>query len=230
MTLKLHGPRKQALVIGLGQFGMSLARSLSELRVEVLAVDRNPALLTRSAEFAAESASFDATDEAALASAAPGKRDFCIVAMSAHRESSIICTALLRQLGAPYVIARAADPVHARILRLVGAHEVVNPDESWGQRMARRLLYRGLMNAIPLGDGLTIVEMQTPAAFVNKTLLDLELPKRFGIAVVAIRRSADSGPGRLEFPRADAPLGADEALVLVASEPAMEQVMEWSRR
>lgn len=230
MTRQAHAPRKQALVIGLGQFGMSLARSLSDLRVEVLAVDRNPAQLTRSAEFAAESASFDATDEAALATAAPAKRDFCIVAMSAHRESSIICTALLRQLGAPHVIARAADPIHARILRLVGAHEVVNPDESWGQRMARKLLYRGLMDAIPLGDGLTIVELRAPESFVGKTLMDLALPRRYGIAVVAIRRSADTGPGRLEFPRADEPLDADEALVLVASESAMDQVMEWSRR
>jgi trk system potassium uptake protein TrkA len=213
--------RKQALVIGLGQFGMSLVRALAARNVEVLAVDRDPSLAQAAASVAVEAVAFNAVDEAALARAAPAERDYCICAIGTDKESSIICTAILRQLGARYLVSRAINPVHERILRLVGAHEVVNPDQELGSRMAKRLLYKGMLDAVPLGEELSIVELRVPPGFVGQSLLELGLPRRHGITVAAIRHHGD----RVELPKADRPLAADDVLVVVAPEAAVEALL-----
>ncbi|MBC7172273.1 MAG: TrkA family potassium uptake protein, partial [Polyangiaceae bacterium] len=127
---------RQAIVIGLGQFGMAVARALSERRVEVLAIDLSEDRVRAVAPFVAEAAAFDATNEEALARTSPERRDLCVCAIGDEsRESSIICTAMLRQMGAPRIVARANDPMHERILGLVGAHRVVNPEREYGQRI-----------------------------------------------------------------------------------------------
>ena len=93
--------RKQVIVIGLGQFGLALGRSLHERGVEVLAIDSSLELVEAAAPFVTEAVCFDATDEKALMRAAPGDRDVCVVAIGDHsRDASIVCTALLKQLGA----------------------------------------------------------------------------------------------------------------------------------
>lgn len=126
--------KKQAIVIGLGQFGMSVARALSERGVDVLAVDIAEERVRVAAGFAAEAACFDAMDTDALARTSPERREVCICAIGDEaKEASIICTALLRQMGAPRVIARANDDLHERILKLVGAHQVVNPERAFGE-------------------------------------------------------------------------------------------------
>jgi len=113
--------KKQAIVIGLGQFGMALARTLTERGVEVLAVDTSEERVRLAASFVTEAACFDGTDEAALTRAAPDRREVCVCAIGDDaRDASIICTALLRQMGAKKIVARANTDVHMRILRLVG--------------------------------------------------------------------------------------------------------------
>ncbi len=217
--------RKQALVIGLGQFGMALVKALTELKVDVLAADRDPELVQTATRFAVEAVAFNAVDEIALGRAAPAQRDLAICAIGTDRESSIICTALLRQLGAPHVVARATDPVHERILRLVGAHEVVNPDQDYGRRFAKKLLFRGLLDAVPLGDDLSILELKTPRPFVGKTLKELALPKNHNITVAAIRPPSEEPGGALEPPRADRRLTERDVLVIVAPESAVNDLV-----
>jgi trk system potassium uptake protein TrkA len=218
--------RKQALVIGLGQFGLSLSRALTDRGVEVIAVDLNPGLVEAAADFVAEAVVFNAIDEDALGRAAPARRDICVCAIGNEaRENSILCTALLRQMGAPKVVARATDDLHERILRLVGAHEVVNPERAFGERLATRLAYSGVIEEAPLGEDLSITEIRTPPALVGRTLLELKLPRRFGVTVVALRRAQD-GRGRLLVPRPDDPLQADDILVIVAPPGAVTVFLE----
>ena len=218
--------RKQALVIGLGQFGLSLSRALTERGVDVMAVDLDPALVELAADFVAEAVVFNALDEEALSRADPARRDVCVVAIGNEaREGSILCTALLRQMGAPRVVARATNDLHERILKVVGAHEVVNPERAFGERLATRLAYSGVIEEAPLGEDLTITEIQIPHALVGRTLLDLKLPRRFGVTVVAVRRAQD-GRGRLLIPRPDDPLKAEDILVMVAPPGAVTQLLE----
>ncbi|HMV69194.1 MAG TPA: TrkA family potassium uptake protein [Myxococcota bacterium] len=210
----MHMP--QILVVGLGQFGMALTRSLVAHGGEVLAIDRDEDKVAEAATFAAEAMCFDAADEAELQAVAPARRDYCVCAIGDEsRESSIIVTALLRQMGAPRVIARSTDALHERILTLVGAHEIINPERAIGERMAMRLLHRGVLEMLPLGDDLVITELSAPASFVGRTLADLALPRRFQVTVVAIRRNR-GGRGVLVMPSPNEPLEPGDILVIVS--------------
>lgn len=218
---------KQALVVGLGQFGMSLARALATRGVEVLAVDLREERLRVAASFADETAAFDATDADALARTSPERRDVCVCAIGDEaKEASIICTALLRQMGAERVIARANDDVHARILRLVGAHEVVNPEREFGERFATRMVYDRVIGELPLGDDLLVTELRPPEAFVGRSLKDLQLPAKYAITVVAVRHK---GKEMVLAPDPLRPLEAEDVLLVVSKEGAVGKVMKRDR-
>ena len=213
---------QQFLIVGLGQFGMSLSRTLSEKGAEVLAVDVNPSLVEEAAAFVTEAMVVDATDEDELARLEPRKRDVAVCAIGDEaKESSIICATLLRQLGAPLVVARANDKMHQRILQLVGAHQVVNPEQEFGKRFANRLLYRDIVVDTILGEDLHLTEIRILPGMVGKTLLHLALPKRYGVMVVGIRRGS---PARVVQPSADESLQADDHLIIVSCESAIAKL------
>ncbi len=215
---------QQILIIGLGQFGMSLCRALSEKGAEVLAVDMSKHLVEEAAGFVTEAVVIDATDEAELARLEPGKRDVAVCAIGDDsKEASIICTALLRQMGAPVVIARANDKMHQRILQLVGAHQILNPEQEFGKRFANRLLYRKVIADTNLGEDLHLTEICTQPSMVGKTLVELSLPKRFGVMVVGVRRSAK---GSVVQPLPNEPLNAEDNLIIVSNEAAIPKLIK----
>ena len=215
---------QQILIIGLGQFGMSLSRTLSERGAEVLAVDINKNLVAEAAVFVTEAIVIDATDEAELARLEPGKRDVAVCAIGDDsKESSIICTALLRQMGTPLVIARANDKMHKRILQLVGAHQIINPEQEFGKRFANRILYRNTIVDTNLGEDLLLTEIHTQPSMVGKTRIELALPKKFGVTVVAIRRDANS---KVVQPSPDEPLKAEDTIIIVSNEAAIPQLIK----
>lgn len=215
---------QQIIVIGMGQFGMALARALAKKGVEVLAVDSNKALVEDAAAFATEALVLDATDEDELARLEPSKRDAVICAIGDDsKESSIICTALLRQLGAPFIIARANTKTHQRILHLVGAHQVVNPEEEFGRRFAHRILLRNVIADTSIGEGLQLTELRIQPGMVGKNLIELALPKRFGIMVVAIRRA---GEGESFMPSPHEMLQENDVLIVVSHEAAITKLVE----
>ena len=215
---------QQILIIGLGQFGMSLARTLSEKGAEVLGVDVNKNLVVEASGFVTEAMVIDATDETELARLEPGKRDVSVCTIGDDsKEASIICTALLRQMGAPVVIARANDKMHQRILQLVGAHQIINPEQEFGKRFANRLLYRNVIADTNLGEDLHLTEICTQPSMVGKTLVELALPKRFGVMVVGIRRNAKE---KIVQPSPNEPLNAEDNLIIVSNETAIPKLIK----
>lgn len=215
---------QQILIIGLGQFGMSLARTLTEKGAEVLAVDVNKKLVEEAVAFVTEALVIDATDEGELAGLEPGKRDSAVCAIGDDsKESSIICTALLRQMGASYIVSRANDKMHQRILNLVGAHQVINPEQEFGKRFANRLLYRNIVVDTNLGDDLHLTEICIQPSMIGKNLIELALPKRFGIIVVGIRRGSK---GKILTPSPNVPLQKDDILIIVSNESAISKLIE----
>lgn len=216
--------RKQAVVIGLGQFGMSLSRALADRKVEVLSVDVDVDRVRQVSTHVAEAACFDATDADALSRVSPQQRDLCVCAIGDEaKEASIICTALLRQMGARRIVARANDELHARILKLVGAHEVLNPEREFGERVASRLVHANIMGELSLGKGLLLTEVQVTTALAGKTLAELGLPRRYGITVVALRNAKTDAVSQ---PDPNAALGPDDMLIVVAKEGAVARLVE----
>lgn len=214
--------RKQVLVIGLGQFGLSLVRALTNAGVEVIAVDRVEQKARAVADIAASVSCVDATDEAELAALAPDRRDACVCAIGDEsRESSIICTALMRQLGARRVMARATDPVHERILGLIGAHEVINPENMIGKRVAMRLAYEGIRDELTLSEDLVVTEIITPAALVGHQLATLDLSGRYEVTVAAIRRGEE-----LVMPKGKVTFEDGDTLILVSRPHVVSSMLE----
>ncbi len=215
---------QQILIIGLGQFGMSLARTLSEKGVEIMAVDPKKNLVEEASAFVTEALVMDATDEKELARLHPEKRDSVVCAIGDDsKESSIICTLLLRQMGAPFIVARANDKMHRRILELVGAHQIVNPEQEFGKRFATRLLYRHIIADTSIGDDLHLTEIRIQPAMIGKSLVELALPKRFGIMVAAIRRGS---PSKMIQPSPSEPLQAGDNLMIVSNEAAIAKLIK----
>lgn len=217
---------RQTLVIGLGQFGMSLARALAQHGSDVLAVDIREDHINDIAPHVTDAVLMDAMDEEALASLAPAQRDVSVCAIGDdNREGSIIVTALLRQLGAPHIIARATDELHTRILKLVGAHEVIHPERNYGERLAIRLAWRNVVNVLPLGGNLALTEIAAPESFWGRTLAELNLPKRFRVTVSAVRHEAETDV-EAAIPDPHKPLSRGDILMLVSTEDDAHRLTE----
>lgn len=211
--------KRQAIVIGLGQFGLAVALALHRQGVEVLGIDlREERISLAKNHF--EAMSGDATQEGFIERLKPQGRDISVVAIGDEaREGSIMVTAMLKQCGAPYIVARATDDLHSRVLGLVGAHKVVNPERAFGERLAQTLVYAGLLESVPLGDDLELAEIKLPEAWVGRGLSDLALPRRHRLLVVAVRREV-AGRGVAMQPSPDEPLRDGDLLVTVGPKGA----------
>jgi len=180
----------QFVVIGLGIFGRTVAVNLARSGHSVLAVDLDQREVDRVAPELDSVVRADATDEQALRELRLERVSCAVVAIGAQAmEASILTTALLRQMGVPRIVARSLSELHARVLRAVGAHEVVSPEEEMGHRLARRLAEPNVLERLELGEDAEIVELGVPESFIGRTLVDLKVRQQFGVTVVAVRRA-----------------------------------------
>lgn len=210
-------------VIGLGRFGWSVAVNLARQGQSVLAVDHDPARVQAISAEVDSAVACDTTDEASLAELRLERASCVVVAIGAEaKEASILTTTLLRQAGVPRIVARASSDLHARVLLAVGAHEVVNPEKEMGERMARQLARPSIVEQLPLGEGATLAELALPEGFAGKTLIELEVRRRFDLSVVAIRRQGKIhshllGMGPLQTGDVLFVIGSPEAIARLAA-------------
>ncbi len=209
----------QVLIIGLGQFGMSLARTLSEKGAEVIAADNDKEIIEEAASFLDDAICLDATDETAVAKLCPKERDVVICAIGA-REPSILTTAILRQMGCENVIARATDNIHERILKAVGAKSVINPDAEYGRKFAYKILFQNIIND-ETSENIQLLEINVQPFMEGKTLIELALPNKYGIIVAAIKKG-----NKLTRPFPNEVLNTKDKLLLVCTEDAIAKMIE----
>ena len=179
---------KQYLVLGLGRFGESLAKSLYKLGHEVLAVDSDAELVDSIAPYVTQAVQIDATDEGALQTLGVRNFDAAIVSIGQNMRDSILVCVLLKELGVPYLIAKATDELHAKVLRKVGVDRVVFPERDMGMRLAKSLLTPNVLELIDLSDDYQLIETIVPAKWTGETIIGLDVRKRFGVIILAIHR------------------------------------------
>jgi len=179
---------KQFLVLGLGRFGTSVARTLCELGQEVLAVDANEHLVEAIAPHVTQAIQLDATDEEALASLEVQSFDVAIVSIGQNTRDSILVSVLLKELGVPYLVAKANDELHAKVLRKIGVDRVVFPERDMGARLARNLLTPNVLELMELTGDYQIIEIRVPAKWVDNSIIDLNVRRRYGLNILAILR------------------------------------------
>jgi len=189
-------------VIGLGRFGAAVARRLARQNRSVLVVDRNPTKVDALSSDVDAAVCANVTDEAAFAELKLDRFPCVVVAIGSESiEHSILATALLKQSGVPRIVARAVNDLHGRVLRAIGAHEIVNPEAEMGERVAGRLCQPNVLEHIVLDEATTLAEVAAPVPFCGKTLVELDVRRRHGISVVAIVRGgkvlANPQPGEV---------------------------------
>ena len=218
---------RRVAVIGLGRFGMALARQLAERGVQVLAIDRSMQLVNEAKDHVDLAVRLDSTDCEALLAQEVDKVDVAVVAIGENFEASLLTTVLLQKLNVPRVICRAQTSTHAEIFGQIGAHEVIQPESSAGEQMARRLANPRLSDVIDLAAGFSLVEITAPPSWENVTLQTLALRTKFDVNLVAIKRGCPDGECRVDnaeiisVPRPADPILPGDRLMLVGSHEAI---------
>lgn len=178
-------------VIGLGRFGYQLAISLAKQGMEILAIDKDEAIVSSIKDKVTQAVCLHIRDEESLQSVGVEEMDTVIVAMGENFEQSVLITALLKKrLNIPYVIARSTYEIHDDILRLVGADKVVLPERYVGKRLAINLSLP-FVELIHVTDTFSITQMRAPKDFIGKTIAELNLRKTKSIACIAIKKGKD---------------------------------------
>ncbi len=180
---------KSILLIGLGRFGKHVAETLCQLGHQVMAVDSEEDRVNAVLPYVTNAQIGDSTNEDFLMSLGVSNFDVCIVAIGDNFQNSLETTSLLKELGAVFVVSRAARDVHAKFLLRNGADEIVYPERQLAHWTAIRYSSDHIFDYIELDDDYAIYEISVPEKWVGKTILQLDIRKKYQINIMALKRN-----------------------------------------
>lgn len=182
---------KSVLLIGLGRFGRHIAMKLNSMNCHVMAVDNNEERVNAVLPYVTDGIIGDSTNENFLSSLGVKDYDACIVAIGDDFQSSLETASLLKELGAKKVIARASRGVQEKFLLRNGADEVVYPEKQLAAWTAVRCVSDNVLDYIELGNDYSIFEIEVPENWVGKSILELDVRRKFNLNVLAVRKHGD---------------------------------------
>ncbi|GBD68179.1 TrkA family potassium uptake protein [Tetragenococcus halophilus] len=176
-------------IIGLGRFGGSICQTLVESGQEVLAIDKSEDRANAYMDIATHVVVGNAQDEMTLRSLGIRNFDQVIIAIGEDIQASILVTLMVKEMGVPNILAKANNGYHARVLEKIGADKVVHPERDMGIRIAHKMVSSNILDSIELSDEYSLAEIRVKnKKFFNKTLLEMDFRRRFGLTIVAVRR------------------------------------------
>lgn len=178
---------KRFVVIGLGNFGAAVAETLYGLGNEVVAMDTEPHRVEAVAEHVANAVVGNGTDIRALRQVGAEEADCAVVSTGEDITASALAVLMLRDLGVPEIYVKVTSADHARLIEKIGVTDTIFPERDSGIRLGRTVSNAAVLNFVPLARGFSLQEMAVPSAWVGMTLRSLELPRKWGISVVAVR-------------------------------------------
>ena len=178
-------------VLGLGRYGYAVAKELVESGAEVLVVDSDEELINDVVDEFPICKCADVTDIDALEQLGISNVDIVIIAVASSLETSVMATTLCKDIGVKMVIVKCADEMQCKILSKVGADKVVLPEYEAGTRLAKNLLSSGFVDILELTSNVSLVEIDVKPEWVGKTLVELNLRKKYSINVIAIQKDND---------------------------------------
>ncbi|WP_294403225.1 TrkA family potassium uptake protein [uncultured Clostridium sp.] len=195
--------KKQFVVIGLGRFGESLARTVYDMGHDVLVIDMDEEKVEDIADYVTHAVQLDATDENALKKIGLRNFDIAVVSIGGDIQSSVMATLLLKEMGVKFIVAKAQSDLHAKVLSKIGANKVIMPEKDTGRRVAHNLVSSNILDYIELSSEYSIMEIEALDSWTQKSLKELDLRKKYGINVVAIKdgKNVNVSPGADEIIR-----------------------------
>ncbi len=182
---------KAYAVFGLGRYGMAVARELVDNGAEVIAIDENQDIVNDAAAYLPMCKRADVTDADVISRLGISELDTVIICMASNLESSVMAVTLCKEVGVKNVIAKCGSKMHQKILLKVGADQVVFPENESGIRLAKNLLSSGFIDIISLSKDVSMVEIEVRDEWIGKNLIELNLRKRYGFNIVALKKGED---------------------------------------
>ncbi len=213
---------KSYVVIGLGLFGSCVARQLCALGSEVLAIDTNPELVQQISGDVTNAVVADAQDKDVLKALGVQECDCAVVAIGDEFGPSVLATMNLKELGIPYIVCKAHDETHRKVLEKLGADKVVIPEREVADKIAHSLTSHNVLDFIELSSDYGIVEVPAPRAWVGKTLIELNVRAKHGVNIIAVERAEKVTVS----PGADFAVHKEDILVLLGDYDALAAVQE----
>ncbi|MGB4658541.1 MAG: TrkA family potassium uptake protein [Mobilitalea sp.] len=212
--------KKEFAVFGLGRFGWSVAITLAESGCEVLVVDDNEDKINEIADHVTHAVKAHIADVETLQTLGLSNFDGAIIAMGEDLEASVMTTILVKELGVPYILAKAQTDLQAKILKKVGADMVVFPEKETGIRIANNLIMGNFFDAVELSSTFSLMELDPLKEWNGHSLKDLNLRSRYKINVIGIKRN-----GELDIaPDADAPLTDDDSMIVIGNNETLNKL------
>jgi trk system potassium uptake protein len=209
-------------VIGLGTLGYYVAKGLYEEGNEVIAIDMNKDKVQAIVSFSSDAIVMDATDKEKLKAVGLEEMDAVIISTGNKISISILICYYLREIGVKRILCKAEDDDHGEILKLVGSNEIIRPDKDMALRIIRSLTKPNVLNFIPLEKGYDIIQAYPPEAFVGKSLIELDLRKKHGVHIIAIK---EKGSEKMQLvPPADYTIKENDTMVILGKDEDIEKM------
>ena len=213
---------KTYVVIGLGRFGSALSRQLCMLGAEVLAMDVQTSLVQQLANDVTQAVVGDAQDKEVLRSLGVRNFDCAVIAIGDNLAASVLITMNLKELGVPYIVCKAHDETHRRVLEKLGVDRVVIPEQEHAQRLGRSLFSHNVLDYIELSEDYGILEVPSPKDWVGKTLKELNVRAKLGVNIIAVENDKKTNVS----PAADYRIMQGDIMVVLGDNYALETVQK----
>ncbi len=211
---------KQFVVFGLGRFGSSLATTLSDAGYEVMGVDKCEERVQDISPIVTQAVQAEVTDIDALRALGIRNFDVAVVAIGKDMQSSVMTTLLLKEMGIPYVVAKASTEIHQRVLEKIGADRIILPERDMGKRIATNLIAGNIIDYIQLSKDYSIMEISILPQWANYSIKDINIRAKYGINIIAVERGGDINV----TPGPDYILEKDDLLVVVGNNQSISEL------
>ena len=213
---------KSYAVIGLGRFGSALARQLCKLGAEVLALDVKGDYVQQIANDVTHAVVGDAQDKEVLRALGVRNLDCAVIAIGDNLAASVLITMNLKELGVPYIVCKAHDETHRKVLEKLGVDRVVIPEQEYAQRLARTLNSHNVLDSIELSEDFGILDVPAPKSWIGKSLRELNVRAKLGVTIIAVENGGKTNVS----PTADYAVGEGDTLVMLGDNVALEKVQK----
>ena len=211
--------KKQFAVIGLGRFGGAICKKLSEQGMEVLAIDNDEERVNAFSAIATHAVIADSTDEAVLKSLGLRNFDHVIVAIGDNIQASILTTLILKEIGVAKVTSKAQNDYHEKVLRKIGADQVIHPERDMGTRLANNITSTSVLDYLEVSDSHSILEVVAGKRMASKSIIELDVRAKYGVNIVAIKQN-----GKINVsPRADQTVKQGDILIIIGADSDIDR-------